>query len=352
MIFEASAVTRIASWRSRSLRADFSLSFISPFYARITGDMVKKLLKKGAKVIKKRVRKPRPENHVSMKLGEGWHRRNFLTEVIIPSMFSPRARNGAAASLPELSAGQIGITWIGHASFLIQTAEHAVLIDPIWAKWLKVVKRLKEPGLALHELPAIDLVLVSHAHFDHLDKRSLRAVASDQPIIVPEHVGGLVHGLGFNRVHELKRWETMEFGSLKITLTPAQHWGARVLHDRHRGFGGFLIEYAGRCVYHCGDSAWFEGFREIGEKGPIDIALLPIGAYDAPTGRDVHMNPEEALLAFQALRAGIMIPMHYGTFRLGFEPMEEPPDRLLGHARSLGIDDKIRILKEGQTAVF
>ena len=201
-------------------------------------------------------------------------------------------------------------------------------------------------------MPAIDLVLVSHAHFDHLDKKSLRAVASNQPVVVPEHVGDLVHGLGFDRVHELKRWESMELGSLRITLTPAHHWGARVLHDKHRGFGGFLIEYAGRTIFHCGDSAWFDGFEEIGARGKIDIALLPIGAYDAPTGRDVHMNPEEALRAFAALKADVMIPMHYGTFRLGFEPMEEPPDRLLDHARSLGIDQKIRILQEGEPRIF
>jgi L-ascorbate metabolism protein UlaG (beta-lactamase superfamily) len=324
--------------------------------------MVKKLIKKGSEGIRKQAakvtkaakvsRKPRPEHHVSMKMGEGWHRRNFLTEVIIPSMFSPREEVTSRPGLPDLESGQVGITWIGHASFLIQTPEHSVLIDPNWARWLKVIKRLKEPGLAIHELPAIDLVLVSHAHFDHLDKRSLKAVASDQPIVVPENVGNLVHGLGFNRVHELQRWESMELGSLKITLTPAQHWGARVLHDRHRGFGGFLIEYEGRTIYHCGDSAWFEGFSEIGRRSAIDIALLPIGAYDAPTGRDVHMNPEEALRAFQDLGAGLMIPMHYGTFRLGFEPLEEPPDRLLGHARSLGLDEKIRILREGEPAVF
>lgn len=317
--------------------------------------MVKKLFRTSVgtdRPPKKSRKTVKPENHVSMKLGEGWHRRNFLAEVIIPSLFTPRQRKSTPVTLPSISDGEIAITWIGHASFLVQTSEHALLIDPIWAKWLKVVKRLKEPGLGIHELPAIDLVLVSHAHFDHLDKKSLRAVASDQPIIVPEHVGNLVHGLGFNRVHELGRWETMEFGSLRITLTPAQHWGARVLHDAHRGFGGFLIEYAGRRVYHCGDSAWFEGFREIGEKGPIDIALLPIGAYDAPTGRDVHMNPEEALLAFQALGAGLMVPMHYGAFPLGFEPMEEPPDRLLSHARALGMEDRMRILKEGETLVF
>ena len=315
--------------------------------------MVKKLILKGTQEIRKRTaKKPKPENHVSMKLGEGWHRRNFLTEVIIPSLFSPREGVSSPTQLPSLMSGQIGITWIGHASFLIQTPEHSVLIDPNWARWLKVIKRLRDPGLEIHELPAIDIVLVSHAHFDHLDKKSLRAVASDQPIVVPEHVGSLVQGLGFNKVHELKRWETMELGELKITLTPALHWGARMLHDKHRGFGGFLIEYQGRTIFHCGDSAWFEGFSEIGERGKIDIALLPIGAYDAPTGRDVHMNPEEALRAFQALNAGLMIPMHYGSFRLGFEPMEEPPDRLLGHARSQGIDEKIRILREGESAVF
>jgi len=327
--------------------------------------MVKKILKKGTDGLKKQAAKvtkaakaakiggkPRPEHHISMKLGKGWHKRNFLAEVIIPSMFSPREEVTSATSLPELKEGEVGITWIGHASFLIQTPEHSVLIDPNWAKWLKVVKRLKEPGLGIHELPAIDLVLVSHAHFDHLDKKSLKAVASNQPIVVPENVGNLVHGLGFNRVHELQRWESMELGSLKITLTPAQHWGARVLHDKHRGFGGFLIEYEGRTIYHCGDSAWFEGFTEIGQRSKIDIALLPIGAYDAPTGRDVHMNPEEALRAFQALGAGLMIPMHYGTFRLGFEPLNEPPDRLLSHARTLGLDEKIRLLKDGEPVVF
>ena len=313
--------------------------------------MVKKLLSK--ELGKRRAKRPLPENHVTMKPAEGWHKRNFLTEVLIPSLFSPREELGVSSpKLPKLSTGQLGITWIGHASFLIQTPEHSVLIDPNWARWLKVIKRLKEPGLAVQDLPAIDLVLVTHAHFDHLDKKSLRAVAANQPIVVPEHVGNLVQGLGFNRVQELTRWESMDLGSLKITLTPAYHWGARMLHDRHRGFGGFLIEYAGRTVFHCGDSAWFEGFSEIGDRSSIDIALLPIGAYDAPSGRDVHMNPEEALRAFQALKAGIMIPMHYGTFRLGFEPLDEPPDRLLGHARSLGIDERIRILGEGESAVF
>ena len=109
-------------------------------------------------------------------------------------------------------------------------------------------------------------------------------------------------------------------GPLKISLTPCHHWGARMLADSHRGFGGFIIEANGRSIFHCGDSAYFSGFGEIGERFPIEIALLPIGAYDAPSKREVHMNPEEAVRAFLELRARKLVPMHYGTFRLGYEP--------------------------------
>lgn len=300
----------------------------------------------------KRKKPLKPHNHVDMKLGQGWHKRNFLAEVVIPSLFTKRHGTKVKPVFPELAQGQVCITWIGHASFLVQTPEHSVLIDPNWAKWLKVIKRIKHPGMEIHDLPAIDLVLVTHAHFDHLDRKTLRTIASDQPIAVPQHVGNLVHGLGFNKVHEMKHWESFTHGSLKITMTPARHWGARVLHDSHRGFGGFIIEYAGRTIFHCGDTAYFDGFREIGERSDVEIALLPIGAYEAPTKRDVHMNPEQALQAFQELRANTMIPMHFGTFRLSYEPLHEPPQRLLEKAMELQLLDKVRLLNEGEPAVF
>lgn len=297
-------------------------------------------------------KRAKPKNHVDMRLGDGWHKRNFLTEVVVPSLFTKRQGKKAKPVYPELAADQVCITWIGHASFLIQTAEHSILVDPNWAKWLKVIKRIKHPGIEIHDLPAIDLVLVTHAHFDHLDRRTLRAVARDQPIIVPENVGNLVHDLGFNHVQEMQHWQTYQFGSLKVTMTPARHWGARILHDSHRGFGGFLIEYAGRSIFHCGDSSYFDGFKEIGNRTDVEIALLPIGAYDAPTKRDVHMNPEEALQAFVELKARTMIPMHFGTFRLSYEPLHEPPQRLLEKALELQILDKVRVLSEGEPAVF
>ena len=287
-----------------------------------------------------------------MKLGSGWHKRNFLAEVVIPSLFTKRHGQKLKPVFPELKDGDICITWIGHASFLIQTPDHSILIDPNWAKWLKVIKRIKHPGMEIRDLPAIDLVLVTHAHFDHLDRKTLRAVASDQSIIVPEHVGGLVHGLGFRHIHELRHWESFELGSLKVTLTPARHWGARVLHDSHRGFGGFHIAYAGRSVFHCGDSAYFEGFKEIGERLPVEIALLPIGAYEAPTKRDVHMNPEEAIEAFMNLGAKTFVPMHFGTFRLSYEPLHEPPDRLIRNGAQRQILEQICILNEGEPRIF
>jgi L-ascorbate metabolism protein UlaG (beta-lactamase superfamily) len=289
---------------------------------------------------------------VGLKPGLDWHKRNFLTEVLIPSLFTKRSGLRANPLFPRVKAGEICITWIGHASFLIQVAGLNVLIDPNWSMWLSVIKRLKRPGLHIDNLPSIDTVLVTHAHFDHLDRRTLRRVAADQPIVVPTGVGNLVHDLGFNIVHELDEWQEVKLGPLRISLTPCHHWGARMLHDQHRGFGGFVIESAGRSIFHCGDSAYFSGFEEIGQRHPIEVALLPIGAYDAPSKREVHMNPEEAVRAFLELRARTLVPMHYGSFRLGFEPLDEPPQRLLASARENGVEDKVLLMTEGRPVVL
>ena len=281
-----------------------------------------------------------------------WHKRNFLTTVLIPSLFVKRAGDDLRPHFPKIRKGEICITWIGHASFLIQTHEINVLIDPIWSKWLKVIKRLKQPGFDIDHQPSIDFVLVTHAHFDHLDRRTLARVASGQPIVVPIGVGNLVHDLGFNIVHELDYWQTVKLGPIEVSLTPCAHWGARFLADLHRGFGGFVLKMDGRTIFHCGDSAYFDGFKEIGDRYDIETALLPIGGYDAPTGREVHMNPEQAVQAFLELRAKILVPMHYGSFRLGYEPLDEPPARLLASAREQRIDDKVLLLTEGAPVVL
>ena len=169
----------------------------------------------------------RHSTRVRLRPRSDWHKRNFLTSVLIPSLFVKRSGEYVPPQFPKIREGEICITWIGHASFLIQTHEVNILIDPIWSKWLKVIKRLKRPGFEIQHLPSIDFVLVTHAHFDHLDRRTLRHVAANQPIVVPTGVGNLVHDLGFHIVHELDYWQTVELGPLKISLTPCHHWGAR-----------------------------------------------------------------------------------------------------------------------------
>ena len=315
-----------------------------PFSKKSRRNVVRQASENGAK--------NKRSTRIKLRPRADWHKRNFLTTVLIPSLFIKRSGDHAPPRFPKIRKGEICITWIGHASFLIQTHEVNILIDPIWSKWLKVIKRLKQPGFEIHHLPAIDLVLVTHAHFDHLDRRTLLKVAADQPIVVPLGVGNLVHNLGFNIVHELDYWQKVKLGPLEISLTPCAHWGPRFLADLHRGFGGFVIDMDGRTIFHCGDSAYFQGFKEIGERYQIDVALLPIGGYDAPTGREVHMNPEQAVDAFLELRAKKLVPMHYGSFRLGYEPLDEPPARLLASARAHGIEDKVLLMTEGAPVVL
>jgi len=273
---------------------------------------------------------------------KGWPKRNlrFFRHRIVPGMFNQTAGQVLEPILEPPTDGLVRITWIGHASFFLQFANYSVIVDPNWANWHGPVKRQRRPGLRLSEVPEVDLVLVTHAHFDHLHKPSLRILQAREGIVVPRGSGKLVKRLGFPAIHEMTVWDSLHFGQLEVIHTPSHHWGARFLHDTHRDFGG-------KSVFHCGDSAYFDGFAEIGRRHKIDVALMPIGAYEAPSGRDVHMNPEEAVRAFADLGAKVLIPMHYATFSLGNEPLAEPLERLLMEADRLGISDRVIILEEG-----
>jgi L-ascorbate metabolism protein UlaG (beta-lactamase superfamily) len=285
--------------------------------------------------------------------GQGWRKRNlsFIRGVLIPSLLSPRQPGHANMAVPDAASHEIGITWLGHAAFLVQLEGINVLVDPNWALWLGPVKRIRHPSIYAHDLPRIDLVLITHAHFDHLHIPSLKRIADGQTIITPRGVGSLVKRLDFKHIVELDTWEHATFRDLQITLTPAKHWGARMIHDTHRHFGGFLIQGGGRTVFHCGDSAMFDGFEEIGKRADINTALMPIGAYENPSCRPVHMNPEEALDAFEMLKADWMIPMHHDTFPLGGEPLHEPAQRLRHAADTRGYGERVQILLEGQSLV-
>ncbi len=299
-------------------------------------------------------RRGEDENKIGLLPTEGWRKRNlqFIGEVLIPSLLCPRRPSGAFGAIPLVDGQGLALTWLGHAGFLVQVGGLNIAVDPNWALWHGPVKRVRHPSLGIADMPVIDLVLITHAHFDHLHLPSLRKIAAGQPIIVPRGVGSVVKRCGFGSVVELNQWQRAIFRDVQVTLTPARHWGARMIHDTHREFGGYLIESKERTVFHCGDSAMFDGFKAIGERADINVALLPIGAYDAPSGRQVHMNPEEAVDAFEMLGAGFMIPMHHDTFPLGGEPIHEPAERLLRAAVARQIESRVRILQEGESAVY
>jgi L-ascorbate metabolism protein UlaG (beta-lactamase superfamily) len=256
--------------------------------------------------------------------------------------------------------GELGVTFIGHSSFFVQLGGKNIVIDPNFARWLFVLKRLRRPGLRIGDLPPIDLVLVTHAHFDHLHRPSLRAIAratyrrcgTTPALIIPEHVSDLVSDLGFRKITELDWWSTCRHDGVSITHVPSRHWGARVIRDMHRGYGGYVLRAQGESVYHAGDTAYWEGFREIGRRLSPQLALLPIGAYNPPSFRNVHTSPEDAVRAFLDLRARWMVPMHYGTFRLSHEPVDEPPRLLMQEAARHGVADRVFVMEEGVTTFF
>ena len=255
---------------------------------------------------------------------------------------------------------ELGLTFIGHSSFFVQIGGKNLIIDPNFARWLFVLKRLRRPGLRIADLPALDLVLVTHAHFDHLHRPSLRALVRRNrqlrkpppAIVIPRHVSDLVSDLGFSSIIELDWWQQHDQSGISVVHTPSRHWGARIVHDMHRGFGGYVVRYRKESLYHAGDTAYFDGFREIGNRMQPELALLPIGAYDPPPFRNVHTSPADAVRAFLDLRARYLVPMHYGSFRLSHEPMDEPLRFLASEARKQAIEDRVLVLQEGVTRVF
>ena len=276
----------------------------------------------------------------------------FFRELVWKALLTQRTGQHMRPVFPKLKRGQVAITWIGHSSFLIQFTDLNVLIDPNFANWLFLLKRIKRSGLRIQDLPPIDLVLLTHAHFDHFHKPTLRRLPQPKIGVMPWGVGDLAQDLGFGRIIELEWWESFSQKDWKVTFTPSKHWGARVLRDHHRGYGGFVLEHQGRAIYHAGDSAYFDGFTEIGRRLSPEIALLPIGAYHPESFRRMHMGPAEAVKSFKDLRAHFLVPMHYGSFRLAFEEMDEPPRLLRKFADKQGITPHLRILDEGMPVVF
>jgi L-ascorbate metabolism protein UlaG (beta-lactamase superfamily) len=293
-----------------------------------------------------------PKSFKDLTPTKAFNPRLFFHEMVWKALLIRRTGQQKRPVFPKLNTGQVALTWIGHASFLVQFNDLNVLVDPNFANWLFLLKRVRRAGFKIEHLPPIDLVLLTHAHFDHFHKPTLRKLPHPKIAVMPWGMGDLARGLGFGRIVELQWWESFTHRDWKVTLTPSKHWGARTIHDTHRGYGGFLIEHQGRKIYHAGDSAYFDGFKEIGKFLAPEIALLPIGAYRPESFRNVHIGPDDAVKAFKDLRARWLIPMHYGTFKLSFEDMDEPPRWLSQLVREQGLTKNLKFLTEGMPEVF
>jgi L-ascorbate metabolism protein UlaG (beta-lactamase superfamily) len=241
----------------------------------------------------------------------------------------------AGASIPVASRAPLPpsaawLAWLGHASFLLRLGGCTVAIDPVLSqRILGAGQRFTPPGL--DRLPPLDLVLISHNHYDHLDAPTVRTLPRSTAVVVPVRLGPWFRRRGFLSVTELDWWQSVHLGGLEVTFVPAHHWSRRGVFDQCATlWGGWVLTVPGGLrVYHAGDSAYGPFFAEIGSRYPgIDAAMLPIGAY-APRWfmQNMHMDPEEALLAFQDLGARVMVPMHWGTFQLSREPALEPIQR-------------------------
>jgi N-acyl-phosphatidylethanolamine-hydrolysing phospholipase D len=272
-----------------------------------------------------------------------------------------------AVRAPRAPVEDCTITWVGHSSFLLQVGGLNVLTDPVWSDRCAPVqwagpKRHAAPGIPFDALPPIDVVLQSHDHYDHFDNWSVRAIARAHPAahwFTPLGVDRRLRARGVRHVTALDWWDRHEGAPCDVTCVPAQHFSGRTPFDRNATpWGGFVLRVAQRTLYFVGDTGWHEGFSEIGERcGPFDAVLMPIGAYEPRwIMQPVHVDPDEAVRAFRALRAAHpassprMIGMHWGTFVLTDEPLDEPPARTRAAWQAASLpNDQLWIMAPGET---
>jgi N-acyl-phosphatidylethanolamine-hydrolysing phospholipase D len=278
----------------------------------------------------------------------GWPARGKAPKVVANDGGELRA-NGARPT----------VTWIGHATLLVQIGGLNVLTDPHWGERASPVafagpRRLVPPGMRFEDLPRIHAVVISHDHYDHLDVETVeRLVREHQPrFFVPLGLKAWLADHGARDVVELDWWHAAEFRGLIFTCTPAQHSSGRGLHDQNlRLWSSWVIAGGGKKLWFAGDTGYTTSLREIGKRlGPFDVAAIPVGGYSAWEGRHPnHVNPEEALQLFEEQAARLLVPIHFGTFELNREPFAEPPQRLLKAALARGLEERVAILSAGQS---
>ncbi|HEX8342783.1 MAG TPA: MBL fold metallo-hydrolase [Tepidisphaeraceae bacterium] len=265
---------------------------------------------------------------VADRLGRGRGRLRVLDDLIGP----PPAKPPRVPDLAGWESRAFSAAWVGHATTLLRLGGLTFLTDPVFSTRVGLgfglitggPRRLVAPALAMPSLPRIDVVLLSHAHFDHLDRPTLARLPRATKIIAARGLRDLIDDLHFARVTELSWGESTRVGDVVVTARPARHWGARTFLDTHRGYAALELQAGRQRVLYGGDSAYHTEWRDM---PAVDLAILGIGAYDPYVAS--HATPEQALEMADHLRAANVLPMHHATFRLSHEPVGEPIERLL-----------------------
>ena len=276
---------------------------------------------------------------------ESWH-------PIAPARARPRP--------DEWRNDRLTVAWLGHATVLLNFFGITILTDPVLLGRIGIPlpftaigpKRLTAPALKVFELPPIDLILLSHAHFDHLDWRTLRRFDARPQVVTAPRTRDLLGWTRLRRITELRwRQETnieTERGSVLVRAIPVNHWGARLQHDTGRGYNGYLLEREGRRVVFTGDTAYTDRFAQLRDGRPYDLLIVGIGAYE-PWIRS-HCNPEQAVAIANLIGARFIVPAHHQTFKLSFEPFHEPIERFL---RALEAEpERVALRQIGETFIL
>jgi L-ascorbate metabolism protein UlaG (beta-lactamase superfamily) len=255
---------------------------------------------------------------------------------------------------------QLTLAWLGHSTVLVNFFGVTILTDPVLFPRVGIrlpgftvgPKRLTAPALRFHELPHIDVILLSHAHFDHFDLRTLRCFNQTTRVITARATRDLLKRTRFSDITELgwgeRRTLAAAAGDIEITAFAVKHWGARTQHDTHRGYNGYLVERSNRRVIFAGDTAMSDKFEALRRYGPIDVAIMPISAYNPWI--QSHGTPEQAVQMANAAGARFIVPMHHQTFRLSVEPFAEPIERFEAALRRT--PERIALRQVGETFVL
>jgi L-ascorbate metabolism protein UlaG (beta-lactamase superfamily) len=263
-----------------------------------------------------------------------------------------------AAAVPRPPAGSASITFVGHGTAMLTTPEARVLTDPLLENSFYGLRRAKAAGIDPDDLDDVGLVLITHAHRDHLSTASLRKISREAVLVVPPHCTRLVRGLGFADVVELDPGRSHRFADLEVTAVPVRHSGTRGFGDYvRRGACGYVVRLPGLSTYVAGDTGYFSGFAEIGRRFQPDVALLPIAGYEPAAFREEHLSPLDAVYAFEDLGARVLIPTSYGSFPLSYERLDAPLAwlRRLARERNLTRPDaarRIAVLDHGESVHF